>query len=181
MSRTATWQRTKWHVRPAKTQISLGIRPVWSVFAVRMKKALALSYPMSAQWRLIRLGGCLGWSESSLGAHAILLLLSWGGSYKAFNIYILGRQFSRLSGKRQNQQTKSCVSSEDLRTKTTLQRSDWAHAPTDRTLRQERRSFCWFCRGPAQSFRHECLKIVYSLIYFSNDWNLILLMVCNGL
>ena len=26
---------TKWYVRPAKTQISLGIRPVWSVFAVR--------------------------------------------------------------------------------------------------------------------------------------------------
>ena len=25
---------TKWHVRPAKTQISLGIRPVWSVFPV---------------------------------------------------------------------------------------------------------------------------------------------------
>ena len=25
---------TKWHVRQAKTQISLGIRPVWSVFAV---------------------------------------------------------------------------------------------------------------------------------------------------
>ena len=29
---------------------------------------------------LIRLGGCPGWSESSLGAHAILLILSWGGS-----------------------------------------------------------------------------------------------------
>ena len=29
---------------------------------------------------LIRIGGCLGWSESSLGAHAILLVLSWGGS-----------------------------------------------------------------------------------------------------
>ena len=39
-------------VRPAKTQISLGIRPVWSVFAVRMKKPWALTYPMSAQWRL---------------------------------------------------------------------------------------------------------------------------------
>ena len=25
---------TKWHMRPAKTQINLGIRPVWSVFAV---------------------------------------------------------------------------------------------------------------------------------------------------
>ena len=29
---------------------------------------------------LIRLSRCLGWSESSLGAHAILLVLSWGGS-----------------------------------------------------------------------------------------------------
>ena len=30
---------------------------------------------------LIRLGGCPGWSEFSVGAHAILLVLSWGGSY----------------------------------------------------------------------------------------------------
>ena len=29
-------------VRPAKTQISLGIRPVWSVFTVRMKKPWSL-------------------------------------------------------------------------------------------------------------------------------------------
>ena len=29
---------------------------------------------------LIRLGGCPGWSEYSLGAHAILLVLSWGSS-----------------------------------------------------------------------------------------------------
>ena len=42
----------KMSVRPAKTQISLGIRPVWSVFAVRMKKAWVLSYPVSAQRRL---------------------------------------------------------------------------------------------------------------------------------
>ena len=39
-------------VCPAKTQISLGIRPVWSVFAVHMKKPLVLGYPVSAQWRL---------------------------------------------------------------------------------------------------------------------------------
>ena len=31
---------------------------------------------------LIRLGWCQGWSESSLGAHAILLVLSWSGSNK---------------------------------------------------------------------------------------------------
>ena len=40
------------------------------VFAVRMKKARALSYPLSAQRRLIRPCGCPGWSESSLGAHS---------------------------------------------------------------------------------------------------------------
>ena len=40
-------KQTKWHVRPAKTQISL-IR----VFAVRKKKACDHSYPLSAQWRL---------------------------------------------------------------------------------------------------------------------------------
>ena len=37
---------SKTTVHPAKTQISLGIRTVWSVFAVRMKKAWVLSYPM---------------------------------------------------------------------------------------------------------------------------------------
>ena len=52
------------------------------VFAVHMKKALVLSYPLSAQWRLIRLGGCSGWSESSLGGRTVtLLVLSCRGSY----------------------------------------------------------------------------------------------------
>ena len=57
-------------VCPAKTQISLAIRPVWSVFTVCMKKVWVLSYPLSAQRRLIRLGGCPGWSESSLGTQS---------------------------------------------------------------------------------------------------------------
>ena len=42
---------TKWHVCPVKTQVSLGIR------------------------------GCPGWSESSLGVLATLLVLSWGGPF----------------------------------------------------------------------------------------------------
>ena len=43
---------TKCHVRPAKTQISLGIRPVWSESSlVCLKKTRILSYPLSAQWR----------------------------------------------------------------------------------------------------------------------------------
>ena len=55
------WQRymshlmtklTKWGVRLVETQISLGISPVRSVFAVRMKKAWVIGYPLSAQQRL---------------------------------------------------------------------------------------------------------------------------------
>ena len=49
----------KMTVHPAKTQISIGISPVWS------------EPLLCAQWL----------AESSLGAHAILLVLSWGGSY----------------------------------------------------------------------------------------------------
>ena len=40
-----------------------------------------LRYPLSAQRRLIRLGGFPGWSKSSLGAQIILLVLSWSGSF----------------------------------------------------------------------------------------------------
>ena len=43
-------------VRPAKTQISLGIRPVWSESS------------LSAWWKL---GWCPGWSESLLGAQSL--------------------------------------------------------------------------------------------------------------
>ena len=55
------------------------------VFAVRM---MTHCYPLSAQRRLIRLGGCPGWSESSLGAHAISSVLSWGGSIINFTYNI---------------------------------------------------------------------------------------------
>ena len=71
---------TKWHVRPAKTDQPGHPPSLIRVFAVRMKKPWVLSYPLSAQRSLIRLGGCPGWSESALGAHATLLVLSWGGS-----------------------------------------------------------------------------------------------------
>ena len=75
----------KWYVRPAKTQISLGICPVWSESSLCaqcvVKDPSFLHADSEAAKTLIRLGGCPGWSESSLGAHAILLVLSWCGSY----------------------------------------------------------------------------------------------------
>ena len=68
---------TKCHVRPAKTRMSLGVRQVGSEFAVPMKKAWVLSYPLSAQQRLIRLGGGPGWSESSLDARHFVVFVVW--------------------------------------------------------------------------------------------------------
>ena len=49
---------------------------------------------------LIRLGGCPGWSESSLGAHAILLVLSCRGSYFDSSDYgwVIGNTFQNAPG-----------------------------------------------------------------------------------
>ena len=47
-----SWKPTKSSVHPAKTQISLGICPVWSVFFVWVKKHWALNYLLGTQWRL---------------------------------------------------------------------------------------------------------------------------------
>ena len=55
----------KWPVLTAKTQIILGTAKT-----------------------LIRLGRCPGWSESSLGTMAILLVLSWGGSFHVSVLHI---------------------------------------------------------------------------------------------
>ena len=70
-------KRTFLHRRPTKTQITLRIRAVWSVFVVRMKKRcipwLSIMRPVKI---LIRLRECAGWSESSLGA-PIWRYISW--------------------------------------------------------------------------------------------------------
>ena len=50
------WQNQQNDVHPAKTQISLCIHPVWSVFAVRMKKPWVLSFLLSEQRRCDQTG-----------------------------------------------------------------------------------------------------------------------------
>ena len=66
---------------PSEDSYQPGHSPsLFRVFAVCLKKLRVFSYPLSAQWRLIRLGWCPGRSESLLGAKVILLVLSWGGS-----------------------------------------------------------------------------------------------------
>ena len=78
---------TKFHMHPAKTQISLGICPVWSESSLcALKDSQGPKASSCGQQRLIRLGGCTGWSESSLNAQVILLVLScWGSSMSMTN------------------------------------------------------------------------------------------------
>ena len=53
---------TKWHVRPAKTQISLVIRPV---FAVRMKKATHSAHRrLRSDWADDQADLCLRWADN---------------------------------------------------------------------------------------------------------------------
>ena len=85
----------KMSVRPAKTQISLGIRPVWSESSLCAQwVAKDPSFLMRTAKTLIRLGGCPGWSESSMGA----LSLCWFFAHVVLQIQIgfLTKQDARL-------------------------------------------------------------------------------------
>ena len=68
----ASWQNQQNDCEPSKDSDQPGHLPsLIRVVTIRMKKAWVLSYRLSAQRRLlIRLGGCPGWSESSLGSQS---------------------------------------------------------------------------------------------------------------
>ena len=79
---------TKWHVRPAKTPISLGICPVWSESSLCVQWVAKDIMLLDADSNdSDQTGQMPGWSEFSLGAHAILLVLSCGGSITFFLMY----------------------------------------------------------------------------------------------
>ena len=94
-----------------------------SVFAVRMKKARVLSYPLSAQQRLIRLGGCPGWSESSLGAQSlcwfchvtahVLLCALWLPFLSLSSIFIMPTVHSSIWAVTWQNQQSDCAPRED--------------------------------------------------------------------
>ena len=69
-------------VRPAKTPISLGIRPVWSEFSL-----CAQCVPKTQTFFM---GTAKTYAHADLSlcwAHTILLVLSWGGSYEHYKTY----------------------------------------------------------------------------------------------
>ena len=89
MSRIVT-KPVKWHVRPVKTQIGLGIRQVWSESSLCAQwVAKDPSFLQADSKDSDQTGRMSRWSESSLGAHAILLVLSRCGSYTVVNIYAI--------------------------------------------------------------------------------------------
>ena len=72
---------TKWHVRPAKTLISLGIRPVWSESLLSAWRNIG---PLTTYWAHSEDWSDLADVQADLSlrwAHVILLVLSCGGSY----------------------------------------------------------------------------------------------------
>ena len=89
---------TKWHARPVKTQISLGIRPVCSeslLSAWRKLGSLATHWVHSEDsdqsLRMARLIWCFP------GHTVILLVLSWGGSFYTIAFSLLLSVYYSLS------------------------------------------------------------------------------------
>ena len=74
-----TWQNQQNECAPSEDSDQPGHLPSLDQ-SLHCPKPWVLSYPLSARRRLIRLGGCPGGSESSLGAQS-LLVLSYCGSY----------------------------------------------------------------------------------------------------
>ena len=73
-----TTKPTKWHVRPAKTQLSLGIHPVWSESSLSHEETMDHWIPTERKqipWS--------DWVDAQAGLHlcrVILLVLSCSGS-----------------------------------------------------------------------------------------------------
>ena len=70
----------------AKTQISLGIHPVWSESSLCAQWVAKDPSFLHVDSKDSDQTGCPGWSESLLVAHVGMLVLSRGGSYLKFSI-----------------------------------------------------------------------------------------------
>ena len=87
-----SWQNQQSEYAPSEDSDQPGHPPsLIRAFAVCMKKPWVLSYPLSTQRRLIRLGGCPSWSESSQGAH----LFCWF-CHEVAHVYISSSKLSQI-------------------------------------------------------------------------------------
>ena len=97
LSRSMT-KPTKWHVRPSKTQFSLGIGPVWSessLSAWRKLGSLATNWAHSKDCNQTGPIPRLIWVFT--GAQIILLVLSWGDSFSLKTLTRISHYHSSVS------------------------------------------------------------------------------------
>ena len=94
---------TKWHVCPVKTQISLGIRPIWSESSLSAWRKLG---SLATHWVHSKDSDQTGQMPRLIwvctGRHPILLVLSWGAQNFLSFSYI-------DQGKNPNLYTKDCL------------------------------------------------------------------------
>ena len=103
----------KMTVRPAKTQISLGIRPVWSESSLCAQWVAQKPKLSSCGQRRLRSDWADAQAYLSLrwGAHIILLVLSWGGSIVPTSMIFRQIKVHKLSHHMRLWHFPSCVNS----------------------------------------------------------------------
>ena len=89
-------KQTKWHVRPAKTQISLGICPVWSESLLCAQWVAEDPSSLHADSKDTDQAGLMSRLIWVVAGHTVILLvLSWGGSNHVVQILRYYINFSR--------------------------------------------------------------------------------------
>ena len=81
---------TRWHVRSAKTQISLGIRPDWSESSLSAWRKLG---SLATHWVHSEDSDQTGWMPRLIwvctGRTLILLVLTWGGLFNHSKLFLM--------------------------------------------------------------------------------------------
>ena len=143
---------TKWSLRPVKTQISLGICPLWSVFAVLMKKHLVLSYPRSVPVakRLVLPTSDHGVAGSNPAGGEILPEPKRRFIAQSLSCSPLHRlKMTEILLKGRKTLTHPSILSYPLSAQWRLW-LDWADAQADLSLHWAHIPFWWFCHEAAQ-------------------------------
>ena len=149
---------TKWHVRPAKTQISPGIRPVWSESSLCKSVAKDPTFLHADSKDSDQTGWMPRWSESSLGAqsfcwfcHEGAHLLVW--PFLGFFISVLSKNWTHLTICSWNEPAHEIMAFFVLR-KLILQMCMRSH-PEELDV--------WFLVGPFVTFHTSCVWTVKAL------------------
>ena len=134
---------TKWHVPPVKTQISLGICPVWSVFTVLSVDPRKYELVHDKTNKM----ACAPSEDSDQPGHLSSLI----SLRCALNGFLRIQAFFMWTAK------------------TLIIWSDWADAQADLNLRWVHMPFCWFCHALAHMFSNS-IRVYNYVVCCCCDW-----------